>query len=129
MVKKPPRDTKIGGIQSTKKTSEIDPTTGIESVSGVKATSGITGIGKAERSGVRRPTRTMTLEEREELFRMIDEEAAKMFGAGGIPAEKRELVQTAVKMAVDSGLLDTGGNDDTPQPGPVEPKKVKKKLV
>ena len=130
MTKKPPKDTKVGGIKSTRETHEVDPTREVGGVHGIKPTAGVSGVSRAGAVGsARRPTRTMTLAEREELFRMINEEADKMFGEAGIPEAKRELVETAVKMAVDSGLLDV---DDKGSPGskppPADPSK-KKKLV
>ena len=60
----------------------------------------------------RQATRTMSLEEREELFRLIDEEAERMFGSGILTPEKRSIVQQAVKMAVDSGLVEKEHESD-----------------
>jgi hypothetical protein len=49
----------------------------------------------------------MSLAEREQLFQMVDQEAKKLFG-DAISSEKRKLVEDAVKMAIDSGLVDEG---------------------
>lgn len=107
-------DTKVGGVKSTKGTSEVEGTEAVDSVGVIKSTSGVGGVGRAGAVGSkRRSTRTMTLEEREELFKMINEEADKMFKNSGLSAEKRALVESAVKMAVDSGLIDEDDNDDS----------------
>ena len=54
----------------------------------------------------RRPTRPMTAAERDHLFRLIHEEADKMFGEDGIPPAKRETVEGAVRMAIDGAIVD-----------------------
>lgn len=53
---------------------------------------------------VRRPTRPMTAAEREHLFSLVKEEAERLFGEDGLPKEKRETVETAVKMALDAAI-------------------------
>lgn len=105
-------DGKIKGVKSTDKTSEVEKTKQVGSVKGVKATSSIGAIGGVTSVGGRRKTRTMTLEEREEIFRLINEEADKIFANSGLPKEKRDLVQNAVKMAVDSGLVDKENSEE-----------------
>jgi hypothetical protein len=97
---------KIGGIKSTKATEDIKGTTGVSDVSGVKGASSIGSIGGAGDASKRRSTRVMTLEEREELFKIVKEEASSLFGKSGIPKEKQAVLEDAVKMAIDSGLLD-----------------------
>ena len=62
---------------------------------------------QAPASGIRRPTRAMSAAEREHLLRLLHEEADKMFGDSGLPQEKREKVEKAVQMAIDSSILDT----------------------
>lgn len=59
----------------------------------------------------RRPTRPMTSAEREHLFSLIQEEADKMFGPEGLPQSQRATVETAVKMAIDSSLIEEGEED------------------
>lgn len=105
-------DKKIGGVKGTKVTTAVEGTELVGSVTGVKATTGVGGVSGAGAVEKRRPTRTMTLAEREELFQMIDEEADKLFGDAGMTSAKRELVKTAVRMAVDAGILP---EDDPPK--------------
>ena len=110
-------DAKIGGIKSTKQTEDIEGTKRVSDVSGVKSATAIGSIGGAGDSSKRRATRTMTLEEREELFRIVKEEASSLFGKSGIPKEKQSILEDAVKMAIDSGLLEEDESE----------KKIKKK--
>lgn len=99
-------DKKIGEVKSATETRKVESTEAISEVTKVKPTSGVTGVSRAYRVGKNRPTRIMTAAEREYLFSVIDEEANKLFGSGVLPKEKKEVVQKAVKMAVDAGLLD-----------------------
>ena len=98
-------DKKLGGVSSTTETSEIHKTEHIGEVQGVKPTSGVGGVGRAGAVGKRRATRVMSLQEREALMNMITEEAEKLFSEGALPQSKKALVTSAVKMAVDAGLL------------------------
>ena len=106
-------DKKVDKVDPTNTGSRIEDTEAVSGISSIEGPSVIEGTGRVGRiMGRRRPTRTMTMEEREQLFRIINEEADKMFQSGGIPSEHREIVKDAVKMAVDSGLL-TADEDDT----------------
>lgn len=104
-------DKKVGGVDITRQTGSVKETGTVSQVGSVKATSGVGGVGGVGAIGKRRPTRAMSLQEREELFRMIDEEAEKMLKNGLLPPEKRAAVQSAVKMAVDAGLVDDDSDD------------------
>jgi len=104
-------DKKIGGIEGTKVTTAVEGTDVVGGVAGVKATTGVGGIQSAGAIGKRRHTRSMTLAEREQLFQMINEEAEKLFGEGGMSDSQRTVVKNAVRMAVDAGLLDDDGDE------------------
>ena len=99
MAKKP-GDKRVGEISGATQAKGVQSTENISGVEGVKPTGEVGAIQGVSGSGKRRPTRTMTLAEREELFRIIGEEADKV-----LPPKQRELVKNAVKMAVDAGLL------------------------
>ncbi|MBL7662082.1 hypothetical protein JNK13_04935 [bacterium] len=93
-----------------KKISGVPPrTTGINSVTGsadvgkVAPTQGQTGV-----QGVRRPTRPMTVEERKFLLKVVSEEAEKLTAEGALPADKRQVVEDAVKMTIGAA----GGSED-----------------
>ena len=107
-------DKKIGGVKTADHASQVAGTQSVHGVAQVKATSGIGGVqGTSGIRGRRRPTRVMSPEERERLFELVDQEAEKLFAQGTLTESKRDLVRSAVKMAVDSGLTDDGGEDDT----------------
>ena len=105
-------DKTIGGIKGPSRTKNVDETREIQRVSRVAPTGSIGKVGTVQGIGRRQATRTMSLEEREELFKMIDEEAERMFGNGVLSPERRSIVQQAVKMAVDSGLMEKDGDDN-----------------
>lgn len=102
---------KIGGVKQAKQTKQIDGPASVSSVAEVKKAAGVGGV-KGIQGARRRPTRTMTTAEREKLFSIISEEADKMFGKDKVDPKKREIIESAVKMAVDAGLLDEGDEDD-----------------
>ena len=87
----------LGKVQSADTVSEVKSIKGAASVGGVES---VTGISK------RRPTRVMSLAERDHLFAMIQEEAEKIFAGGQLSDEQKKVVTSAVKMAVDSSLVE-----------------------
>jgi hypothetical protein len=102
MVKKVggPKPPVIGGsapIQPAK----IEGTHKVQTVQQVESTAAKTGVARA-----RRPTRPMTAEEREHLFKLLNEEADKLFGKDGLPESKRAEVEGAVKMALDASVVE-----------------------
>ena len=102
MVKK--KDTRVSGVSSAEKAKSIEQT---ESVGGVDAVKPASGVGRVEKAGpVRRRgvTRVMSLAEREELFRIINEEADKLFADSEAGQDKKKTVASAVKMAIDLGM-------------------------
>ena len=113
MAKKP-GDKKIGSIKSSvvKPTETAGEVTGAEAVSDVsevqkvKATSGVTGArGPSGVGGRRRPTKVMSMADRDELFKMVTEEADKLFAGTKISDERKKVIADAVKMAMDTGIL------------------------
>lgn len=95
----------VGGVGSLRSSERVKSTENVEQVKGVESASSVSGVGRVGGSSPRRATRVMSLEEREKLFAMIEEEAEKLLGSAKIPASKRQLVTDAVKMAVDTGLM------------------------
>lgn len=97
---------KIGGIESSSKTKSVEKTDNISEVDAVKAASGVAGLSAAGGIGQKRKaTKIMSAQEREELLKLIDEEADKLFKSGLVPNSKKELISTAVRMAVDSSIV------------------------
>lgn len=105
MTKKP-KDMKVGGVKTTDASESVKSTQSVGGVSGVAPTSGIGSVKSVGGVGKRRSTRIMTQQERDDLLRLIDEEAGKLFQGSGLSKEKQEVLKSAVKMAVDSGFID-----------------------
>lgn len=99
-------DKKIGRVQSTQETADVEKTGGVGGVSGVAPTSSVGGVSGTGAVGKRRGTRVMSMAERQQLLDMIDEEADKLFAEGSPFAKKKEMLKNAVKMVVDSGIID-----------------------
>ena len=102
MAKKPD-DRKIREVSRTDVTKQIKETTAVGEVGEVKPAGGVSEVKGLSGVRARSATRTMTAAEREALFRMINEEAEKMFGGTGMSQEKQEAVTKAVKIAIDIG--------------------------
>lgn len=105
-------DKKLDKVKGTKDTESVKGSGSVSGVENVKGAGGVGGVGKVGAVGKRRATKVMTLAEREELFKMINEEAEKLFGGGDIPEAQKEVVKNAVKMAVEAGLLDKDESKD-----------------
>jgi hypothetical protein len=99
-----------GGIDKIKETGASEVVKKISKVDSVDEVAPITKVGGVKQAGGvsgARISREMTTQEREKLFRIVDEEADKLFtGSTSIGAKRKKLVQEAVKMAIDSGLLE-----------------------
>ncbi len=97
---------KVKSVHSVDKASHVEQTEGVSSVGEVRATKE---VGKVKGVGAltaqRRATRVMTKEERDHLFQMINEEADKMIESGAIPASQKDVVKSAVLMAVDASIV------------------------
>ena len=119
MSNKKDKDSKIGGVKPTTKTTSVEGTESVSGVTGVKPTSAVGAAGGVGSATKRRPTRVMSPAEREELFKIINEEADKLFGPDGLPEHQREVVKSAVKMAVAGGILD---EEDEPEASPKKKK-------
>jgi hypothetical protein len=96
---------KIGGVKQTTQSDSVDGAESVDDVGSVKKAGGVGGVSGTSRAG-NRGTRTMTMADREKLFSMVSDEAEKLFKKGQIPAEQREVIEEAVKMAIDAGLLE-----------------------
>jgi peptide subunit release factor 1 (eRF1) len=99
-------DKKVGIIDPTKEADSISKTTGVSGVDAVKPTSAVGGANTIGGVRARRSTRMMTMAEREELFKMVSEEAEKLFPPGTLPQHKKAVIAGAVKMAIDASITD-----------------------
>ena len=100
---------KIGGKPPSRKPQETAPVQPTKTVSSTKVgevgqVGGATAKGAAGKAGG--PSGRISAEQREQLFQMIDEEADKLFGKGGLPEEKKSSIKGAVRMVIDAGIVD-----------------------
>ena len=107
MAKKIDDDKKVGGVRSTRETRAVKELESVDQIKGVNAAGGVGSVQATRAARSRQATRTMSLEEREQLFKLINEEAEALFKGSGMSNQQKEMVQNAVKMAVDAGLLES----------------------
>ena len=100
------KKSRVGGVRGPSSTKSVEATEEIGQVGKVKKAEGVGSARGAGAVGRRSNTRIMSLQEREDLFKMIHEEADKIFGKSGLPNSQRQIVEEAVKMAIDSALID-----------------------
>ena len=113
------KDKKVTGVGATKNTREVEGTDAVGTVKQVKATEAVSGVGGTAAIGKRKATRTLTADEREQLMKLVQEEADKLFAEGGLPAKHKELVTTAVKMTLGAGAIE----EDTESSDPKKPRR------
>ena len=109
-------DGKIGAIKGTGSTGNVQGADSVGVVGGIKPTSSVGAVKGAGGVGKRRATRIMSGAERENLMRLINEEAEKLFEGSDMSPEKKEVLKSAVKMAVDAGIVtedDSKNADDS----------------
>ena len=105
------KDKKVSGIG---KTNNLDQIHKSESIAHVNKT-GKVGAVNAISGTSRTPTREMSFQEREELLRMVGEEAEKLFSKSKIPASQREAIEMAVKQTIDAALIEEQEDSENPK--------------
>lgn len=116
---KGPRDKKISGVRSTKQTKNVEETRGVQGSSGVQGTEGIgsvggikgaSSVGSVAGAGRVRSSKgagqVITTRQKEKLFAVIREEADKLTNDGIIPRGKKQIIESAVMMALETALVD-----------------------
>ena len=98
------RGKKIAKVKENDSMTETSKTAGVSSVTKVSPTEGVNSAGKVDGARRRAATRTMTAQERDRLFSMIDEEVEQMFGDSS--SKRKKEVAGAVKMAIDAGIVE-----------------------
>lgn len=106
-------DKKVGGIGGATKAKGVQRTREVEETEGVKGAEGVGGVKNV--AGVGRPdgVKAISIQQRERLMNLVQEEAAKLAAAGMIPKSQRAVVEQAVKMVIDAAMID--GEDDAPK--------------
>ena len=95
-------DKKIGGVKSAKVTTGIEGTQQVGEVSKVKKAAQVSAVKGAGAVKGARVDNQLSSADRDQIFDMIGEEAEKLFGK----SKQREVVENAVKMAIDAGIID-----------------------
>jgi len=106
MPKKPGDKGKVTGVKGAGMPEGIERTSAISEVEKAKKTAPVAGVRGLGALGKTRATRIMSSEEREAIFNQIQEEADKLFSKSGMSSKQRQVVETAVKMAVDAAIVD-----------------------
>lgn len=98
----------IGGISKTsqsssvKGTNEVSSVDNVQGIDNVQKVSNVSGVGSVNGIRQKKNTRIITPEEREALFKMINEEAQDIFGKD---SKRGKIASEAVKMAIDSAII------------------------
>ena len=95
---------KIGRIESTDRTTGVKGAEAVGEVDAVKATGAVGAVTRAGAVKGRSAVNAITPGRRDELYRLIQEEAEKIFAASKTKGKRKEEVIKAVKMAVDMGM-------------------------
>ncbi len=100
----------IKGIGKTQKTSSVSKVDGVEEVQKVEKAGAVTrSAGVAKTSG---GSQALRYQDREKLFGMVEEEALNLFRNSKLPEEQKRLIREAVKMAIDSALIEEDGETE-----------------
>lgn len=116
MPKKPPKEKGPSRVSSVRSGSKASGVTQVKGIGEVKEVTGIRSVGSVagtrSASGVRKPTRELTLEEREKVLGLIKDEAEKLFAKSNVSQQQRQVIERAVEIAVDSAIIDENEETD-----------------
>lgn len=104
---------KVGGVKKSTEAKSIEDTQSVN-LQGIRKASGVKGVSGIGDQGAGRG-KSMSIADREEIFNMISDEAMKLFKKSNISKEQQELIEQAVKMAIDSGLTENSGKQEESQ--------------
>lgn len=96
------KDSKIGKVDSASRTRSVKETEALGGVEKTKKIDKVKGVQQA--ASVSSVGQVVSKAEHAQLMRMVEEEADSMFGSS-MSEDKKRLLKTAVKMALDSGLI------------------------
>ena len=92
---------KVGGVSKTNKLNDIRKTDAIDSL---KATSQVGSV-NTQGIGNRKPTREMTLAERDAMLALVKQEAESMFANTNLSKEQTEAIELAVLQTLDASVI------------------------
>jgi hypothetical protein len=96
------KDSKIGKVDSASRSRAVKET---EALGGVEQTKRVEKVkGVQQTASVSKVGQVVSKAEHAQLMRMVEEEADSMFGSS-MSEDRKRLLKSAVKMALDSGLI------------------------
>jgi hypothetical protein len=107
MAKDKDKEKKVGAIGASDSTKGVRSTEAVSDVDKVKATSAVGKVSAVSGIGAAGAVGKISLEQRDKLMTIVSEEAAKLAAQGVIPKSQKEIVEQAVKMAIDASLLES----------------------
>lgn len=102
---------KISGVDGLRGSHQIERLSGVESVEKTQKASAVSAVKRVGAAGRTGSISAITAANREAIYQMLHEEADKLFSKGSLSKDKREVVERAVKMAIDAVIVDEENND------------------
>ena len=99
----------VKGISKTQKATSVSKVDDVEEVTKIQKTGAVQRSGAVSKTN--EGTQRLRYQDREKLFGMVEEEALNLFRNSKLPEEQKRLIREAVKMAIDSALIEE--EDDT----------------
>lgn len=81
------------------KTDRLSQSQSVKSIQNIERTENVSKTNRAKGA-----TRMISAKEKQELIKMVNEEADKLFGNSNISESKRKKVEEAVKMTIDAAF-------------------------
>lgn len=93
-------------IKSVGRSSGVSKTEAVDDVSGVERTGKVRGVERVKGAGGVSNVQKITAADREKLMAIVTEETNRLAKSGAIPASQRGVIEKAVKMVLESSLLE-----------------------
>lgn len=90
-------------VKGVGKSRNVEATKAVDELDSVK---GVTGISRVRGVGDVKAATQVTAANREKLLSLVEEETAKLAKSGMIPASQKNVVELAVKLAIEGSLLE-----------------------
>ncbi|MCB0321731.1 MAG: hypothetical protein KDD60_12465 [Bdellovibrionales bacterium] len=110
----------VKAIDKARKSTAIHQVDAVEDVKGVQKTEGVGKVQRSTTAGVGGEERALRYEDRERLLSLVDEEATKLLGKSSLPKKQKQIIQEAVRMAIDAALVQSEGDGQKEQSGESE---------
>lgn len=100
------KNSAISGVTGATSTQSIEHLSAVSHVEKTEKTSAISAIKGVDSSTKTHNIGEVTSENKEKIFKMLHEEADKLFRTTKITEQKRNVIEKAVQMAIDSAVVD-----------------------